>query len=103
MSLVLAQRDMPLTTMQRALQRTLKRKPSAIEKTALERCAMLMLRAELAARDPASDTNDVVRLDNCARRARADFERLTGIDSARKPKPKPTMADIEKELAAHHA
>jgi hypothetical protein len=78
-----------LAELQRALQRT----------AALERCALLMLRAEIAARDPECDSNDVVRLDNCARRARADFERVTGIDTARKPKPPLSMADIEAQIA----
>jgi hypothetical protein len=61
------------------LQRQLHRKPSSYEKTALDRAALLMLRAEIAARDPQSNSDDVVRLDNCARRARQDFESIAKI------------------------
>jgi hypothetical protein len=89
-----------LAELQRALQRTLKRKPTEIERTALQRAALLSLRAEIAAFDPHADSNDVVRLDNAARRARGDFERLAGIDSAHKPK-RLSMSDIEREIARH--
>jgi len=59
---------------------------------------LLTLRAEAAARDVKADSNDVVRLDNVARRARADFERVCGIDSTKRQKQR-SMAAIERELS----
>ena|SRR6516164_3748837 len=88
-----------LVELKRALQRQLRRKPNAIEKAALDRAALMSVRAEIAAYDPRSTSEDVVRLDNAARRARLDFEKLARIGE-RKPKAK-TMADIEAEVRAH--
>src|SRR5437016_3922535 len=89
-----------LDELRRGLQRQLKRKPSMIERALMDRAALCWMRAEMAAFDPNAKSDDVVRLDNIARRARADFERVAGIDSTRK-KRKPSMADIERELRAH--
>jgi hypothetical protein len=53
----------------------------------------------MAGRDPKSDSNSIVRLDNCARRALRDFEACI---NERKAKPSaPSMADIEAELRTH--
>jgi hypothetical protein len=90
-----------LDELKRALQRSLHRKPTLFEKCALDCAALAAMRAEFAAGDPQSKSDDIVRLFNVARRALADFERVAGIDVARKPKRKPTMADIERELRAH--
>jgi hypothetical protein len=60
-----------------------------------------MLRAEIAARDPSSTSEDVVRLDNACRRARLDFEKLAGITHRKATKSEPSMADIEREIASH--
>jgi hypothetical protein len=89
-----------LDELRRALQRQLNRKPTMVERALLDRAALMMLRAEMAARDPASKSDDVVRLDNVSRRALNDFARVAGIDTARK-KVKPSMADIEREIARH--
>jgi hypothetical protein len=65
-----------LNELKRGLQRQLRRKPNVLEKTVLEHAAVMALRAEMAAFDPKSDANTIVRLSNAARRAMADFERL---------------------------
>ena len=83
-----------LAELKRVFQRQLRRKPTAYEKAALDRAALLTLRAEIAARDIGSNSDDVVRLDNAARRARNDFERIA---IPRKPRQR-TMQDIEREL-----
>jgi hypothetical protein len=51
-----------LDELKRALQRQLRRKPNLIEKALLDRCALVMQRAEMAAYDPKATSNDVVRL-----------------------------------------
>jgi hypothetical protein len=65
-----------LETLKRALQRQLRRKPTAYEKAALDHCATMMLRSEMAAFDPRATSNDIVRLSRAARLARRDFERI---------------------------
>lgn len=91
-----------LAELKRALQRQLKRKPKVYEKAALDRAALMTLRAETAALDPKATSEDVVRLDNAARRARQDFERIACIALPKaKAKQQRTMADIEREIAAH--
>lgn len=66
-----------LSQIRRALQRAnMRRRGTMIELAALDRAALMTLRAEIAARDPNATSCDVVRLDNAARRARQDFERL---------------------------
>ena len=89
-----------LDELRRGLQRLLRRKPTMVERALLDRAALMTLRAEMAAFDPASKSDDLCRLDNVARRARHDFERVAGVDPTRKTK-KPSMADIERELRAH--
>jgi len=80
----------------RAYQRQLKRRPTTVERVAMQRAALLTVRAEAANYDAKATSNDIVRLDNAARRARADFERLIA-----KPVQRPSMADIEQELRKH--
>jgi len=65
----------------------------------MDRAALMTLRAEIAARDINATSEDIVRLDNAARRSRLDFEKLARIGE-RKPKQR-TMADLERELRAH--
>lgn len=65
-----------LADLRRSLQRQLRRKPTRLEKQALDQCALLTLRAEIAAADPKASSNDIVRLSNIARRARADWDRI---------------------------
>lgn len=65
-----------LIQLQRALQRKLRRRPTDFEKATLDKAALLMLRAEAAARDPSCDANTIVRLHNASRRALSDFERV---------------------------
>jgi hypothetical protein len=89
-----------LAELRRALQRQLRRKGTAIELAALDRAALMTLRAEMAALDPKASSNDIVRLDNAARRARADFERVARIQP-KPPKGKRDMRAIEAELRAH--
>jgi hypothetical protein len=83
-----------------ALQRQLRRKGTAIEVTAMDHAALMMLRAEMAMLDPNADSNDIVRLSNASRRATANFERVAGIDSTKKRKQR-DMRSVEKELAQH--
>jgi hypothetical protein len=89
-----------LDELKRALQRQLNRRPTTVERCAMDRAALMTLRAEIAARDSKASSADVVRLDNAARRARKDFEALARLDQC-KPKAKRSMLDIEKELRAH--
>jgi hypothetical protein len=90
-----------LQAIRRSLQRQARRKLKGHEQEALELAAKLLFRAEHAALDPQSDSADVVRLANCARRARQDYLRIAGISTEAKAKPQPTMADLERELRAH--
>jgi hypothetical protein len=68
-----------LDELKRAFQRLIKRRPNVYEKQLLDRAALMTLRAESAVCDGKSSSNDIVRLDNAARRARADFERVCGL------------------------
>jgi hypothetical protein len=83
-----------------ALQRQLRRKGTAVEVTAFDHAAMMMLRAEMAMLDPKSNSNDIVRLSNASRRAVANFERICGIDSTKKSKPR-DMRKVEEAVRAH--
>jgi hypothetical protein len=74
-----------LTELKRAFQRQLRRKPTEFERTLLDRAALMSVRAEYAASDPRATSEDVVRLDNAARRARADFERICAIPQKNRP------------------
>jgi hypothetical protein len=56
--------------LQRAFQRELAHKPTLLQRTLMDRAAVMTARAEVAALDPATNANDCVRLDGCASRAR---------------------------------
>ena len=62
-----------LLALKRAFQRELGRKPTCLQRTAMDRAATLTAKAETAALDPVTTANDVVRLDNAAARARAEM------------------------------
>jgi hypothetical protein len=62
--------------LQRTLQRLVKRKLNGFELAARDRAAMLLLRSEQAASDPRASLQDVVRCENVARRAVADYQRI---------------------------
>src|SRR5262249_45727001 len=66
-----AEQERRIRELRRAFQRVLKRRPTVIERTAMERAARLTARAEAAALDPAVTLDDLVRIDNLAARARA--------------------------------
>jgi hypothetical protein len=57
--------------LRRAFQRTLGHKPTTLQRTLMDRAAIMTARAEIAAADPATSANDCVRLDGAAARARA--------------------------------
>ena len=59
--------------LKRAFQRELSRKPTCLQRTAIDRAATLTAKAEAAALDPVTTANDVVRLDHAAARARAEM------------------------------
>jgi hypothetical protein len=59
--------------LKRAYQRELAHKPTLIQKTLIDRAAVLTAKAEAAALDPAVTPNDLVRLDNKAEQARAEM------------------------------
>jgi hypothetical protein len=63
----------------------LKRKPTTVEITALNRAIRLTLRAELAAADPHTCLDDVVRVDGAAGKARKAWRRL--VEMRRLPAP----------------
>jgi hypothetical protein len=57
--------------LKRAFQRELGRKPTLLQRTLIDRAAVLTAKAEVAALDPTISANDCVRLDGAAARARA--------------------------------
>jgi hypothetical protein len=79
-----------LVHLQRTLQNLVRRKLNGRELAARDHAAALMLRAELAAVDPAVSSEDVVRLANCARRAQQDFQRIT----AKKQTAAPSLQEV---------
>jgi hypothetical protein len=87
-----------LAQLKRAYQRALGRHPTTVQRTAIQRAALLTVRAEASAFDPTASSNDIVRLDNAARRARNDMLR-----TFEKPTKRPSMRDIEAEIAAANA
>jgi hypothetical protein len=90
----------------RAFQRTLNRRPTEIERTAMRRAALLTARAESAALDASTSLEDIVRLDRLAAQARKAMFAVIGepVPRSRAPKePKPfdTLAWLrEKEREA---
>src|SRR5262249_31025446 len=89
-----------LQEIRRALQRFAHRKLKGHEQPALARCHLLALRSKIGALDITSKSDDVVRLENSARRARNDFERIVRMGDPNKPK-QLAMSDIEAEVRAH--
>jgi hypothetical protein len=88
-----------LVELKRALQRQLKRRPTAYEKAALDRAALMTVRAEIAAYDPNASSEDVVRLDNAARRARNDFERIA-LPHTSPESPRPLLSQLRAKHSA---
>src|SRR5262245_37699757 len=81
--------DRRIAELRRAFQRALRRRPTMIERTAIERAARLTWRAEVAAVDPNATLDDVVRLDNAAARARSRLEALIGAPLGKRRMPVP--------------
>ena len=69
--------------LRRAFQRLLKRRPTTIERVTMDRCALLVARAEKAAADPNATHDDVVRLDGAAVRAQRRMVAL--FEAKRRP------------------
>jgi hypothetical protein len=62
--------------LKRLFARGIGRTPTAKQKLALNRAALLTAKAEQAAVDPLTSANDLVRLDGAASRARRDLQYL---------------------------
>ena len=81
----------------RTFTRGLGHKTSGVQSNAVMHAAILTARAELAALDPAVTLNDLVRLSNEARRARADMTAaLHPVVPETRP---PSFNEIVEELA----
>ena len=79
--------------LKRAFQRELAHKPTCLQRTLMDRAAVMTAKAEAAALDPNCSANDVVRLDGCASRARqAMFDSFASI--------KPTHVPLRERLLA---
>jgi hypothetical protein len=65
----------------RGFQRTLRRRPTVLEKAAMLRAAALIARAEALALDPSADVSELVKLNNLADRAL----RALGLKRKREP------------------
>jgi hypothetical protein len=69
-------------------------KPPALIAAQLVQTAILMTRAADASADPNLPANDLVRLQNCARRAQRDLDKmLTALDRAR-PRSTPLLSEL---------
>jgi hypothetical protein len=75
--------------LKRAYQRELAHKPTLIQKTLIDRAAVLTAKAEAAALDPTVTANDLVRLDNKAERARAEM-----FESIKREEELPTLEEM---------
>ena len=82
------------SALRRAFQRELGRKPTCLQRAAMDRAATMTAKAEAAALDPATTANDVVRLDNAAARARAEMFAMF----AAKREPDEGASDLERYL-----
>jgi len=80
--------------LRRAYQRELAHKPTLIQKTLIDRAAVLTAKAEAAALDPTTTANDVVRLDHAAARARAEMFAMF----AAKQEPNDGASDLDRYL-----
>jgi hypothetical protein len=79
--------------LRRAYGRGLGHKPSLVEEATMARAARLTARAEAAARNPALGIDQLVRIENCAARARQQmFDML-------RPKSQPAGSSLEEYLA----
>jgi hypothetical protein len=87
-----------LAELKRGFQRQLNRKGTAIELAALDRAALMTLRAEIAAFDGKATSNDIVRLDNAARRARRVFETIARIEPPKRQQSR-DMRSVVREVA----
>ena len=94
-----AAQERRIAELKRAYQRVLRRKPTMIERTAMERAGRLTARAEAAAVDPAVTIDDLVRLDNAAARARARLADLIGGLGRRNVRPAPDSGDVGERVA----
>jgi len=72
-------------------------KTTGVQSNTVMHAAILTARAELAALDPNVTLNDLVRLSNEARRARADMD--AAIHPAKPEAPPPSFNEIIEELA----
>jgi len=80
--------------LKRAFQRELGRKPTCLQRTAIDRAATLTAKAEAAVLDPLTTANDVVRLDHAAARARAEMFAMF----AAKQEPNDGASDLDRYL-----
>jgi hypothetical protein len=87
-----------ITHFKKAFGKGLGHKPRTLESAAILRAATLSAKAELAAADPTTSANDLVRLDNAAARARADMRAAL---APKRDQSAPTLGDILK--AGAHA
>jgi len=62
--------------LKRLFARGIGRTPTAKQKLALQRAALLTAKAEAALASPLTSANDAVRLDGCAARARRELQQL---------------------------
>ena len=83
-----------MLALKRAYQRELAHKPTLIQKTLIDRAAVLTAKAEAAALDPTTTANDVVRLDHAAARARAEMFAMF----AAKQEPNDGASDLDRYL-----
>jgi hypothetical protein len=75
-----------IAQLRRAFQRELGRMPTTLQKTLIDAAAVLQARAEACAIDTTTTINQVVRIQNLARRARLDMlASFTLDDSERDP------------------
>ncbi len=85
--------------LRKAYARGLGHKPSTLQAAAIDRAARLTALAEQAAADPQSTSNDVVRLDGQAARARRDMAAELGAKS----EPVETLQDYVRSRAKAQA
>jgi hypothetical protein len=77
----------------RAFKKMLPIRLTNAQKLVLSRAVRLTLRAEMALSDATVTANDLVRLDNAARRARAEWGRLASTHKPKEP-PLPLLSEL---------
>src|SRR5262249_54709168 len=92
--------DRRIAELRRAFQRALRRRPTMLERTAIERAARLTWRGGAGAVDVNPTPDGVVRLDNAATRARSRLEALTGVPPGKRRKPVP-LSSFDDLLSGH--